>query len=62
MSVSTLRRYVRKHVRALSPDDVTVRKEPTPPGEVAEVDYGRLGMWADPVSGKRHAVQAFTMA
>ena len=61
VSVATLRRYVRKHVRAVRPEDVTVRKVPTPPGEVAEVDYGRLGMWTDPRSGTRHTVQAFTM-
>jgi len=61
VSVATFRRYVRKYVRAVRPEDVTVRKAPTPPGEVAEVDYGRLGMWADPASCKRHTVQAFTM-
>ena len=61
VSVATFRRYVRKHVRAVRPEDVTVRKPPTPPGEVAEVDYGRLGMWTDPRSGTRHTVQGFTM-
>lgn len=61
VSVATFRRYVRKHVRAVRPEDVTVRKPPTPPGEVAEVDYGRLGMWTDPRGGKRHTVHGFTM-
>jgi transposase len=61
VSVATFRRYVRKHVRAVRPEDVTIRKAPTPPGEVAEVDYGRLGMWTDPRTGMRHTVQAFTM-
>jgi len=61
VSVATFRRYVRKHVRAVRPEDVTVRKPPTAPGEVAEVDYGRLGMWTDPRSGKRHGVHGFTM-
>jgi transposase len=61
VSIATFRRYVRKHVRAVRPEDVTVRKAPTPPGAVAEVDYGRLGMWTDPRTGTRHTVQAFTM-
>ncbi|MHB8490043.1 MAG: IS21 family transposase [Candidatus Dormibacteria bacterium] len=61
VSVATFRRYVRKRVRAVRPEDVTVRKPPTAPGEVAEVDYGRLGMWTDPRTGKRHVVQGFTM-
>ena len=45
VSVATFRRYVRTHVRAVRPEDAAVRKHPTPQGEVAEVDYGRLGMW-----------------
>ena len=31
VSVATFRRYVRKHARAVRPEDVTVRKPPTPP-------------------------------
>jgi hypothetical protein len=53
VSVATFGRYVRKHVRAVRPEDVTVRKVPTPPGQVAEVDYGRLarGRIRAPVRG-----------
>ena len=36
----------------------TVRMADTPPGEVAEADFGRLGMIPDPATGKRKAVWA----
>jgi len=61
ISLSTFRRYVRDEIRMVRPEDVTVRKQPAVPGEVAEVDYGRLGVWTDPVTGGRHVVQAFVM-
>ena len=32
--------------------------EDTPPGEVAEVDFGRLGLILDPETGKRKALWA----
>jgi transposase len=41
-SETTFRRYVQRHVRRVREEDVTVRKEPTPPGEVGEIDYGFL--------------------
>lgn len=31
------------------------------PGSEAQIDYGRLGMWLDPVSGRRVAVWVFAM-
>lgn len=61
VSVSSFRRYVRQRIRAVRPEDVTVPKEPTPPGQVAEVDYGRLGRWVDPLTGLGHFVEAFVM-
>ena len=36
----------------------TVRMEDTPAGEVAEADFGRLGLIADPQTGKRWVVWA----
>ena len=33
----------------------------TPPGEVAEADFGRLGMITDPATGKRKAVWAMVI-
>ena len=36
----------------------TVRMEDTAPGEVVEVDFGRLGLIHDPDTGRRRAVLA----
>jgi hypothetical protein len=48
---------VEAHVReGMGRERVTVRKEVTPPGQVAEVDDERLGVWVDPRTGKRHTV------
>jgi transposase len=52
---TTLRRYVRqaglwKHARS------TVRMAPTEPGEVAEMDFGKLGTLINPITGKRQVV------
>jgi transposase len=35
---------------------VTVRVAEPPPGEVAEVDFGRLGLWPDPIAGRARTV------
>ena len=57
VSYSSLRRFIvkrnwgRRSVR-------TVRMADTAPGEVAEVDFGRLGMITDPATGKRKVVWA----
>ena len=40
---------------------MTVARGPVPAGSEAQIDYGRLGMWFDPVSGRRVAVWAFVM-
>ncbi|MGH8429948.1 MAG: IS21 family transposase, partial [Solimonas sp.] len=40
---------------------VTVLREDPPPGLEAQIDYGRLGSWIDPKTGKRHQVWAFAM-
>jgi transposase len=62
VSESTFRRYVEAHVReGVRRERITVRKEVTPPGQVAEVDYERLGRWTDPRTGKRHVVYGFVM-
>ena len=61
-SVASLRRWVRANL----PEDarrgqVTVLRECPAPGSEAQVDYGRLGMWRDPASGRRRTVWAFVM-
>jgi len=61
-SVASVRRYVRarfpEHARAA---EVEVRRPPSPPGAEAQVDYGYLGTWLDPRSGRRRRVWAFSM-
>jgi hypothetical protein len=63
VSVASLRRYVaanvaeetrRSQVRVLAPHAAVA-------GEQAQIDYGQLGRWTDPATGRRHVVQAFVM-
>ena len=62
VSIRTFRRYLRERIPGgVDPDQGTVRKEVTPPGEVAEIDYGRLGPWFDPLSQRRRVVNGFLM-
>jgi transposase len=61
-SVASLRRYV----AAMLPEElrrgqVVVLREDPPPGEEAQIDYGYLGGWVDPVGGRRRRVWAFVM-
>ena len=44
----------RSQVRVLDP-------RPSQAGEQAQIDYGQLGRWADPVTGKLRTVWAFVM-
>jgi transposase len=62
-SVASVRRWVRANL----PDEgrrgrVVVLRDASPPGEQAQIDYGRLGMWLDPGRGRRRTVWAFVMA
>jgi transposase len=52
---TTLRRYVRQAGLWKQPRS-TVRMAPTAPGEVAEMDFGKLGTLVDPNTGKRQVV------
>jgi transposase len=61
-SVASVRRWVRANL----PEDarraaVTVLRDTPPPGQEAQIDYGRLGMWTDPRTGWRRTVWAFVM-
>lgn len=40
---------------------VTVLRPEVPPGEEAQIDYGLLGSWADPSSGKVRRIWAFVV-
>lgn len=61
-SVASFRRWVRanlpEQVRRAS---VSVLAETPPAGQEAQVDYGKLGMWACPRTGRRVTVWAFVM-
>jgi transposase len=63
VSVASFRRYVaanlpeearRSQVRVLRP-------YPAEPGAEAQIDYGQLGRWRDPRTGKTHVIWAFAM-
>ena len=60
VSYQSLRRFVQKRNWRRS-SKVTVRMEDTPPGEVVEVDFGRLGLIHDPETGRRRAVWALLL-
>ncbi|MFG2526276.1 hypothetical protein [Streptomyces sp. NPDC048527] len=62
VSISAFRRWV----HATLPDEVkrsqvTVLCEDIEPGEEAQIDYGFLGQWINPRTGKRHRIWAFVM-
>jgi transposase len=40
---------------------VTVRKDDPPPGAEAQIDYGFLGRWSEPATGRNRRVWAFVM-
>lgn len=63
VSYASLRRYVAANLpEEVRRSRVTVLNPyPVEPGAEAQIDYGRLGMWTDPATGKRHTVQAFAM-
>ena len=57
VSYQSLRRFIQKRNWSRR-SRTTVRMEDTPPGEVAEVDFGRLGLIHDPGTGRRRTVWA----
>ena len=62
VSESTVRRYVAaQFAEDVAEAKVTVPRGPVPPGDEAQVDYGKLGMWRDPATDRRVAVWAFAM-
>jgi transposase len=61
-SESSVRRWISANLSGeATRERVTVARGPVPAGSEAQIDYGRLGMWFDPVSGRRVAVWAFVM-
>jgi transposase len=62
-SVASFRRYVAANVpEEVRRAQVTVwNPRPAEPGEQAQIDYGILGRWLDPLTGKLRTVWAFVM-
>lgn len=57
-----MRRWVAAHFAdEVAREKVTVPRGAVEPGSEAQIDYGKLGMWTDPATGKRVAVWAFVM-
>ena len=52
-SVASLRRWVRDLPEDARRGQVTVLRDTPPPGREAQIDYGKLGMWLDPCTGRR---------
>ncbi len=63
VSVQSFRRYVAANVpEETRRAQVTVwNPHPAEAGEQAQIDYGQLGRWLDPATGKSRVVQAFVM-
>ena len=62
VSYSSFYRYIKKHLSdCLERSTVTVRREDPPLGEEAQIDYAYLGLWQDPLTGKRRRVWVFIM-
>ena len=62
VSVASVRRYMSAHFPGRRPRaGLVLWRPPLPPGEEAQVDYGYLGAWLDPRSGRRRRVWAFSM-
>src|ERR1700728_2643478 len=62
-SVASFRRYVAANIpeEARRSQVVVWNPRPAEAGEQAQIDYGQLGRWLDPVSGRLRTVQAFVM-
>jgi hypothetical protein len=62
VSESTVRRYIAMtFAEERLEGKVTVPRGAVEPGSEAQIDYGKLGMWWDPASGRRVAVWVFAM-
>jgi transposase len=58
VSYSSLRRFLKRTGLVSDPKRTTVRMAPSAPGEVAEMDFGRLGTLVHAETGARHVVWA----
>ena len=61
-SVASLKRYVAANLsEEVRRDRVVVLRDEVEAGAEAQIDYGKLGMWTDPATGRRRTVWAFAM-
>jgi transposase len=62
VGISSLRRYVwLEFPDQVAADKVTVMRPEVDPGEEVQIDYGHLGKWLDPRTGKLRRVWGFVM-
>jgi transposase len=63
VSISSFRRFVTANLpeEARRSQVKVLRPYPAEPGAEAQIDYGRLGRWLDPVTGKVRTIWAFVM-
>jgi transposase len=63
VSIASFRRYVAANLpeEARRSQVKVLRPYPAEPGAEAQIDYGRLGRWLDPVTGKVRTIWAFVM-
>ena len=61
-SLASVKRWVAANLpEEVRRDRVTVLMDDPEPGSEAQIDYGHLGAWVDPRSGKKRRVWAFVM-
>ncbi len=58
VSYSSFKRFVRKNNITIFSQKATCRME-TPPGQEVQIDYAKMGLLYDPLSGKKRTVYAF---
>jgi transposase len=60
--LTSLKRWIEANLpEEVTRGKVTVYRPPVPLGEEAQIDYGSLGMWTDPQTGRRRRIWAFIM-
>ncbi|MDP2871017.1 MAG: DDE-type integrase/transposase/recombinase, partial [Bacillota bacterium] len=61
-TVATFRRYVHAAMpELLATSPMPIWRPEVDPGEEAQVDFGYMGPWQDPITGKTHRVYAFAL-
>ncbi|MGD0575732.1 MAG: IS21-like element helper ATPase IstB [Anaerolineales bacterium] len=61
-SLASFRRYLYRTLpESAARPQITLRRPDPPPGEEAQVDYGFLGLWLNPLTGRRQALNAFAL-